>query len=59
MTAERNLNKALRRLEGTNFELAPQHVVRSSDTHIVVPIVWLIVVVEALGDFINNDEWLK
>lgn len=59
MTAERRFMKAVHRLDGSNFELDPQQIARTNETHVVVPIVWLIVVVEALGEFVNSDGWLK
>jgi hypothetical protein len=58
-TADRALSKALRRLEGSNFELDPQEIARTSTTHAVVPIMWLVTVLEALGAFVDSEGWMK
>jgi hypothetical protein len=54
----RQLSRALRRLQGTTFEVDPQQVDHDGTTA-KVPIIWLIKVLDALGEFVHRDEWMK
>lgn len=60
MTAvERALTKAIQKLQDTNFELDVQELTRTSATHALVPIIWLVNVLDALAEFVSKDDWLK
>ena len=53
----RQLTKALARLNGTMFECPEPP--KQTTNGIEVSAVWLLLVIEALSEFVHNDEWIR